>query len=604
MKTIQCTLTIALAAVLIGSLAPGQSIRVRDNVTISFRGGPPSSDGASIATNSASSGRATIEALAWHGQSVPGGGTLYPLAASNPALVDPSGRIAFMSRVSGVDRNQGIFLADIQGLYPIAIGCGGGGGSGNPGTGVGDPTPIGGTFSGFFGGTTFAPPINAAGDILFIADVDGGSAPRALFLYRGTTQDIIKIAAVGDPSPLGGTLEAVGPGSMNDQGQIAFLGWEAGTSNINYLKWEAGTLTKIAAVGDPAPGGGTFTILGSEYLTFVDTTKIPIGPVPCINNHGQIAFRAILSGGLAGRGFFLSTGGVHQWFVKAGDPAPGGGTFFDFWGPILNDSGEIAFFGDYKPTPGTFSAAWFVSSPAGWRKALEFGDVVGGGDCVGLAVSRSPMTPLDDAGNLMIWCNVRYPGGSEYDHMVVSAPDGPFRILAKEGDATPIGGSYGGMQAWPSMNQNAQGTLSAYTPGAPGGKLNTHFLASSILTWQDLGYALPGFNGEPLLAGAGSLAANSAGTLDLTSARPLAPAYLFIGFSAMYMPFMGGTVVPSLDVNPILLATDGSGAIPLAWTAWPAGLPPDTELYFQYWIVDAAGPLGAAASNALKATTP
>ena len=93
----------------------------------------------------------------------------------------------FVASVNGAERNQGIFVADEQGLHPIAIGCGGGGGSGDPGSGCGDPSPIGGTFSGFFQGTVFAPPINVHGDVLFMADVDGGSSPRGLFLYSSAT---------------------------------------------------------------------------------------------------------------------------------------------------------------------------------------------------------------------------------------------------------------------------------------------------------------------------------------------------------------------------------------------------------------------------------
>ena len=37
---------------------------------------------------------------------------------------------------------------------------------------------------------------------------------------------------------------------------------------------------------------------------------------------------------------------------------------------------------------------------------------------------------------------------------------------------------------------------------------------------------------------------------------------------------------------------------------WPTGVPGGLELYIQYWIEDVDGPLGFAASNAVKATTP
>ena len=62
--------------------------------------------------------------------------------------------------------------------------------------------------------------------------------------------------------------------------------------------WDNGVVTKIAAIGDPAPGGGTFSGLGTESFGFQDGTFIPTGPVPDINDSDQIAFRAIVSGGI------------------------------------------------------------------------------------------------------------------------------------------------------------------------------------------------------------------------------------------------------------------------------------------------------------------
>ena len=75
----------------------------------------------------------------------------------------------------------------------------------------GDASPIGGHFGGFFFGTVFTPDINDAGDVLFFCDVNGGDSRRALFLYQAASGQIVKVAAVGDPSPIGGTFGAVGP---------------------------------------------------------------------------------------------------------------------------------------------------------------------------------------------------------------------------------------------------------------------------------------------------------------------------------------------------------------------------------------------------------
>jgi hypothetical protein len=422
-----------------------------------------------------------FDALAWHNQPAPGtgGGTLAPGAFFNPAIINADGDIAFFSEVSGSPRNQGIFVASASGVTAIVRGCGAFGGGNSTGT-CGDPSPIGGTFSGFFSGTFFAPAFNDNGDVLFVADVFGGSAPRGLFLYTAATQQIIKIAAPGDPSPLGGTFAAVGPGSLNNNGAVVFLASPIGTTNSDIFMWQSGVVTKIAAVGDAAPGGaGTFELLGTESLGFADGTNIPVGPIPDLNDAGQIAFRAILAGG-AGRGMIVRTAGVDQWYARSGDPTPAGGTYFDFWSPIINDSGQMAFMCDYQPSPGNFSGGWFVGSPgAGWREAISFTDPIDGGQCWGLAVSRNPMQPLADDGSLVLWVNVLLPGGAEVGRQMVSLPDGSQVITVRQGDPTPGGaiggGTIGSMDSWPSMH-DARGTISAGTPGASGGAFSAHMV--------------------------------------------------------------------------------------------------------------------------------
>lgn len=409
--------------------------------------------------------------IAWHSQPVPGGGTLSPIAPANPACVNRDGAFAFIADVNGSSRNQGVFVVDANGLRAIAMGCGQGGGSGNHGT-CGDPAPGGGTFAGFFGGTVFAPPINDHGDVLFIADLANGTTTRGLFLYTAATATIVKVAGIGDPSPLGGTFGAIGPGSMNNHRVVAFLASPIGTTNSDLFQWEpnSGVVTKIAAAGDPAPGGGSFTLLGTEAFGYADGTNVPSGPVPALNDCGVLAFRAIVNFGPTGRGIIVRTNGVDAWYVKSGDPTPAGGTYVDMQAAALNGSSEIAFFADYNF--GGPTAGWFVGSPGNFREALSFFGPVDGGQCLGLAYSRNPMTPLDDQGNLVLWCNLS--STSDVDRLVVSAPDGSLTVLARRGDPTPLGGNYTGMNAWPTLTSTGRATLSVYTPGAPG-IFNAHF---------------------------------------------------------------------------------------------------------------------------------
>ena len=417
-----------------------------------------------------------VESRAAHGQVAPNtnGGTLNPVAFANPTTVNASGRVAFNSQVDGSDRNQGVFVADSDGtINAIAIGCGLPGGSGDTTSMCGDASPIGGHFGGFFpGNTVFTPDINDAGDVIFFCDVNGGDSRRALFLYQAASGQIVKVAAVGDPSPIGGTFGAVGPGSINNNGKVVFLASQVGeTINSNLFMWDNGVVTKIAALGDPAPGGGTFSGLGTESFGFPDGTSIPVGPVPDINDSDQIAFRAIVSGGITERGIVVRTGQVDEWYVKVPDATPIGGTYADMQAAAINNSGQIAFFADYHPTPGATSSGWFAGAPGNWRKVVVFFDPVDGGQCLGLAFSRNPMQTIDAAGNVVFWTNLDSNGTS--DRLVLGLTDGTLLIAARRGDPTPIGGTFGSMDAWPAINGNI-GTINVATPGAQNGALSAH----------------------------------------------------------------------------------------------------------------------------------
>jgi len=448
-------------------------VRVHDTAERSQIGSPP--QGYSVTSAGPPSGVICgVESRAAHGQIAPStnGGTLNPVAFINPTTVNASGRVAFNSQVDGSDRNQGVFVADSDGtITAIAIGCGGPGGGGDTTSMCGDASPIGGHFGGFFFGTFFTPDINDAGDVLFFCDVNGGDSRRALFLYRGASGEIVKVAAVGDPSPIGGTFGAVGPGSLNNSGKVVFLASPVGSINSDIFMWDDGVVTKVAAVGDPAPGGGTFSFLGTESAGFQDGTNIPVGPLPDINDLDQIAFRAIVSGGVTERGIIVRTGQVDEWYVKVPDPTPIGGTYFDMQAASINNAGQIAFFADYRPTPETFNSGWFAGAPGNWRKVVVFFDPIDGGQCLGLAFSRNPMQTIDAAGNVVFWANL--DSNNPADRLVLGLTDGNLLIAARRGDPTPIGGTFGSMDAWPAINGNI-GTLNVATPGAQNGALSAH----------------------------------------------------------------------------------------------------------------------------------
>lgn len=122
-------------------------------------------------------------------------------------------------------------------------------------------------------------------------------------------------------------------------------------------------------------------------------------------------------------------------------------------------------------------------------------------------------------------------------------------------------------------------------------------------TWEDLGHALAGTPGLPSLQGDGPLLGGTTNTLALSNAQPGAVARLIAGFAQLDANFRMGVMVPSVDLIFPAQVVNGAGELNLA-TTWPGGVPSGFEFYTQYWIQDAGGPVGWAASNGLRATTP
>jgi len=130
------------------------------------------------------------------------------------------------------------------------------------------------------------------------------------------------------------------------------------------------------------------------------------------------------------------------------------------------------------------------------------------------------------------------------------------------------------------------------------------YIAGPPSPWTDLGFALSGAGGAPVLSGTGTLAAGSPGSLDLAGAVALAPALLFLALGSTPTPFKGGTLAAFPPVFLLALSTSATGAISLPWPAWPPAIAPGTVLVFQYAIQDAGAVQGVALSNALQGVAP
>jgi len=116
--------------------------------------------------------------------------------------------------------------------------------------------------------------------------------------------------------------------------------------------------------------------------------------------------------------------------------------------------------------------------------------------------------------------------------------------------------------------------------------------------WQHLGHALAGADGDPLLRVEGVPRSDTKVVLKLAGGPAGGFAWLVLGAGANEIPLLGGVLVPDLGVQlPEFLDAAGRAVFTGRWPV----VPPGVELTFQAWLVDASGPAGWTASNALAA---
>jgi len=260
---------------------------------------------------------------------------------------------------------------------------------------------------------------------------------------------------------------------------------------------------------------------------------------------------------------------------------------------------------------GTVAGHAKISSTAGaFAGPLDDGDFFG--------ASIAPLGDLDGDGrlDLAVGANLDDDGGPERGAVWVLFLDGHGAVLSHAKLSATSGGFTGaldllddfGISLAPlgdhdgdGVGDLAIGSLWDDDGGVDRGAVYVAFLDAGH--WTDVGGALPGAGGAPVLAGTGTLVGGASGALALSNVLAGASAHLVVGFSALNAPFKGGTLVPGPAIVISGLPVGGAGALSLPF-AWPSGLPADFKTWLQCWIPDASGPLGFTASNALLAETP
>jgi hypothetical protein len=309
-----------------------------------------------------------IVKVALEGDHAPGGGTFSGFGKHPIPALNDAGEVAFAAAVAGGKTVEGIFLARRRGVSVVVV-------AGGPATGIpagtfagvdspalndrgavaffasvrrgretlealyvaaggklrkiaaqGDAAPAGGAFAGFG-----PPTINAGGSVAFAAVVEGKAVPGGIFIVEG--EHTRMLAGAGDETPAGGIfLKFSERVALNDAGTVAFTALlKNGPVEQAIFAADGGRVRTVVAIGDRAPGGGTFSHFGLW---------------PAVSRSGAIGFTASVDGGPVQVAAFVASGGGVEQLVALGDALPGGGTLSSFGlYPLLamSPSGTISF---------------------------------------------------------------------------------------------------------------------------------------------------------------------------------------------------------------------------------------------------------------------
>lgn len=369
---------------------------------------PPSAAAPEITAPEPASVKASVPPLrlvAAAGTPAPGGGSYDRFGLemkSVTAAVNPRGDVAFFAKLVRGGADEGLFLwRDGRAALVAAIG-------GN--------VPGGGTIASFT--ERPAPSLNADGTVAFAAAVEGGRAGEAVLAWSGGKLATLAQSGARAPGVAGAAFFDLSPPALNDAGGAVFLATlRRGRETLDAIYLAAkGQLVKIAAAGDPAPGGGSFAALAA----------------PALNKGSAVAFAAVVEGGPTPGGIFTAGQGAVRRVVGAGDPAPGGGVFARISEHIgLDDAGHVVF-GAFLGQAATRSGVFMATDGAATPVAL-LGDAAPGG---GRFVSFGDSPSLAPDGSLAFIAAV--DGGTGSTGLYASGPEGIVRV-AGPGDLVADG---------------------------------------------------------------------------------------------------------------------------------------------------------------------
>lgn len=151
----------------------------------------------------------------------------------------------------------------------------------------------------------------------------------------------------------------------------------------------------------------------------------------------------------------------------------------------------------------------------------------------------------------------------------------------------------------PAGDVNQDGTVDLLAYGVSPWSANSELwlVSGRRLVAPSLGGGTAGLAGLPRLTVEGALHNETPLTVEAQHFLPFSPTFVVVGYSAIWQPFKGGTLVPSPDGLVSGPPTDISGRTAFS-LEFPITLPPGFELIVQLWAPDVGGPAGFAATDA------
>src|SRR3989454_1142088 len=190
------------------------------------------------------------------GDPVPGGGAFSGFGRHPIPALNERGDVAFAAAVVGGRTVEGIFVRDSRGLRVVVL--------------------MGGAAAGMTSGTIAAvdaPALNDHGDVAFLASVRRGrEVVEAIYTFTGGRA--AKVVAQGDPAPAGGAFAGFGPPVINNRRRVAFAAVVEGRAVPGGIFVAEGpAIRMVTGAGSETPIGGIF-VKFSERVTQNDAGAV------------------------------------------------------------------------------------------------------------------------------------------------------------------------------------------------------------------------------------------------------------------------------------------------------------------------------------------